>query len=117
MGSVGDRARVALAMFSVGILAFIFMDVTTHGQEIVDSTLGDFKDHRTSFAHVMGLFALLAAGFTIGTAGIAAVERVLRRHRITSPPIAGGEAGSRIQPQRPMRALNSTPAVRRSAPE
>ena len=32
---VDDRVRVALAMFSVGILAFIFMDVTSHGQEIV----------------------------------------------------------------------------------
>ena len=29
---VGDRVRVGLAMFSVGILAFIFMDVTKHGE-------------------------------------------------------------------------------------
>ena len=29
-----DRLRVALCMFSVGILAFIFMDVTTHAQKI-----------------------------------------------------------------------------------
>ena len=32
---VDDQIRVALAMFSVGILAFIFMDVTKHGQQIV----------------------------------------------------------------------------------
>src|SRR5437016_4054491 len=31
---VDNRLRVALAMFSVGILAFIFMDVTKHGGAI-----------------------------------------------------------------------------------
>ena len=29
-----ERARVGLAMFSVGILAFIFMDVSKHGEAI-----------------------------------------------------------------------------------
>lgn len=53
-------------MFSVGVLAFIFMDVTNHGQEIIGATLGNFKHHRTSFLHVLGLFVLLA-GFTVGT--------------------------------------------------
>jgi ZIP family zinc transporter len=45
MPRVGDRARVCLAMLSVGILAFIFMDVTSHGQEIVSSALDSFKNH------------------------------------------------------------------------
>lgn len=97
---VDDRLRVALAMFSVGILAFIFMDVTTHGQAIVDAALGSFKDHRTSFLHVLALFALLAGGFTIGTAGISSIERRLRlrlRPRTSAlPPIAGGEAAARF---------------------
>jgi zinc transporter, ZIP family len=92
---VDDRARVALAMFSVGILAFIFVDVTGHGQEIVDSALSSFKNHKTSFGHVLGLFALLAVGFTAGTAGISAIERYLRR-RTVAPPIAGGEAAAAL---------------------
>ena len=91
---VDDRLRVALAMFSVGILAFIFMDVTSHGQEIVNTTLGNFKDHKTGLSHVLGLFAVLAAGFTAGTAGISAVERRLRRRRPAVAPIAGGDAGA-----------------------
>jgi zinc transporter, ZIP family len=91
---VDGRLRVALAMFSVGVLAFIFMDVTKHGQEIVSNELSSFQHHKTSFASVLGLFALLAAGFTAGTAGISAIERMLdRRHRAVSP-IAGGEAGA-----------------------
>ena len=96
---VDDRLRVALAMFSVGILAFIFMDVTNHGQEIIGATLANFKDHKTSFAHVLGLFALLAAGFTAGTTGISAIERALRRHGPAAAPIAGGEAGAAFSPQ------------------
>ena len=33
---LSDRARVGLAMFSVGILAFIFVDVLSHAKEIVE---------------------------------------------------------------------------------
>ena len=28
---LGDRSRVALSMFSVGVLAFLFVDVLEHG--------------------------------------------------------------------------------------
>ena len=83
-------------MFSVGILAFIFMDVTQHGQEIVDTALGNFKNHTTSLADVLGLFALLAAGFTAGTAGISAIERRLRPRAAVLPPIAGGSDAASI---------------------
>jgi ZIP family zinc transporter len=84
----GERLRVALAMLSVGILAFIFMDVTSHGENILATALGAFKHHHRSFWHLLALFALLAAGFTAGTAGIANVERFGRRR--SAPPIAGG---------------------------
>ena len=93
---VDDRLRVALAMFSVGILAFIFMDVTSHGQEIVDTALANFKSHRSGFGHVLGLFLLLAVGFTTGTAGISVAERALRRRRPYVAPIAGGEAATAL---------------------
>jgi ZIP family zinc transporter len=88
-----DRPRVGLSMFSVGILAFIFMDVTTHAQEIVEASLGGFKDHRTGLLHVLGLFSLLAAGFVAGTAGISTTQRSLRRWR-ASPPLAGGSTAT-----------------------
>src|ERR1700732_1095985 len=78
---VGNRARVCLAMFSVGILAFIFMDVTKHGEAVLETAVEDFHHHTASFAHVLGLFALLAAGFIVGTAGISAAERWLRERR------------------------------------
>src|ERR1700751_4618819 len=90
IGRVDERLRVALPMFSVGILAFIFVGVTNHGQEIVAAALGRFQHHRTSLPHVLGLLAILALGFTAGTAGIATLQRSLRRSRPSVPPIAGG---------------------------
>jgi zinc transporter, ZIP family len=92
MRGVDDRMRVCLAMFSVGILAFIFMDVTKHGEEILETALTSFKDDKASFGHVLGLFALLAVGFTGGTAGISAIERRLRSRRQAPAPVAGGDA-------------------------
>jgi ZIP family zinc transporter len=96
---VNDRLRVALCMFSVGILAFIFMDVTTHAQEIVEAILGSFKDHRTGFMHVLGRFSLLAAGFVAGTAGISTIQRSLRRWRASAPPLAGGSTAAAFSAQ------------------
>jgi zinc transporter, ZIP family len=95
LGRVDDRARVALAMFSVGILAFIFVDVTGHGQEIVETALDSYKQNDSSLAHVIGLFALLAVGFTAGTAGISGIEQYLRR-RTVRPPIAGGATAAAL---------------------
>jgi zinc transporter, ZIP family len=92
MRSVDDRMRVCLAMFSVGILAFIFMDVTKHGEQILETAVVHLKAHTVGFAHVLGLFALLAVGFTSGTAGISAIERRLRLRRSAPPAIAGGDA-------------------------
>ncbi|HWY17794.1 MAG TPA: ZIP family metal transporter [Solirubrobacteraceae bacterium] len=92
MRVLSERMRLSLAMFSVGILAFIFMDVTKHGQAIVETALNRYKHHTGSLGEVLGLFALLAVGFTIGTAGISAVERRLRARRSAPAPLAGGEA-------------------------
>ena len=46
MHAVDDRVRVCLAMFSVGILAFIFMDVTSHGLAILQTALDEYKASR-----------------------------------------------------------------------
>ena len=60
---LGSKARVALAMFSVGVLAFIFVDVLSNGISIVDHALTAFKDHRATLAYVVWLVVLLGAGF------------------------------------------------------
>ena len=89
------RSRVALAMFSVGVLAFIFVDVLSNGISIVDSALTSFKHHHDSLAYVIWLVVLLGAGFAAGSAGLAMLERVVRPLGARTPPIAGGaDAGA-----------------------
>jgi ZIP family zinc transporter len=86
---LGTRARVALAMFSVGVLAFIFVDVLSHGTEIVNTTLEAVRHHHRSVAYLVWLVVLLGAGFAAGSAGLATVERRIRPLG-RRPPIAGG---------------------------
>jgi len=112
---VDDRLRVGLAMFSVGILAFIFMDVTSHGEQILQTALDHFKEHTASFGHVVAMFSLLAAGFTAGSAGIAAVERTLRALRTPPPPLAGGEAAAVLDSEQVVRAGDAAENARRRA--
>jgi ZIP family zinc transporter len=83
---LGSRSRVALAMFAVGILAFIFVDVMSNGISIVEHQLDLVKGHKGSVAHLVWLVALLGAGFVAGSAGLAALEKRMR----PLPPIAGG---------------------------
>jgi ZIP family zinc transporter len=86
---LGDRARVALAMFAVGVLAFIFVDVMEHAFGIVEVAVEGLKNESGSLGHAVGLAALLGGGFGLGLAGLAMTERRLRSMR-PLPPIAGG---------------------------
>src|ERR1700735_1666389 len=85
----GDKLRVALAMLSVGVLAFIFVDVLSNGLDIVHGALDHFKHDHGSFLRVFGYVVLLGGGFTAGSAGLAFIERQIRPST-PRPPIAGG---------------------------
>jgi ZIP family zinc transporter len=74
-------------MFAVGILAFIFVDVLSHADEIVEKALDGYKNGDRGFGHLAGLTALLIGGFGLGSAGLGVLER---RIRPTPPPVAGG---------------------------
>jgi zinc transporter, ZIP family len=87
---LGTRTRVALAMFSVGVLAFIFVDVLSNGLTIIDDTLTAVKSHHQSTGYLIWLVVLLGLGFAAGSAGLALIERVMRPLSARTPPIAGG---------------------------
>ena len=87
---LGPRMRVALAMFSVGILAFIFVDVLSNGLAIVHTALDHVKNHTGSVGYLVLLVVLLAGGFLLGSSGLAALERRMRPAGPRNPPIAGG---------------------------
>jgi ZIP family zinc transporter len=86
---VGPRARVALAMFSVGVLVFLLVDVLGHGFEIAEDAVSEFKAGEASFGHALALAALLVGGFALGSAGLGILERRLRSG-VAPPPVAGG---------------------------
>ena len=87
---LGSRARVALAMFSVGILVFLLVDVLSHGFEIAEDAVTAYKDDTGSLGHAIALALLLIGGFTLGSAGLGILERRLRPSAPAQPPIAGG---------------------------
>jgi ZIP family zinc transporter len=87
---LGPRARVGLAMFAVGVLAFLFADIFEHALEIVEEPVEAFKEGEQGIGEAIGLVALLGVGFAAGSAGLATIERYLRRNKATPPPIAGG---------------------------
>lgn len=86
---LGDRTRVCLAMFAVGVLAFIFVDVMEHAFTIVEDAVQGFKDGSGGLGHAIGLAALLGGGFGLGLGGLAMSERRMRLLR-PLPPISGG---------------------------
>ncbi len=85
---LGDRSRVALALFAVGILAFIFVDVMEHAIAIVEGAVDGFKEDGGSLSHAAALAAVLGGGFAVGLGGLAVAERRMRSR--TLPPISGG---------------------------
>src|SRR5918911_1081992 len=92
------RARVALAMFSVGILAFIFVDVLEHSFGIVEGALDGFKEGTGSLGHLVALTAVLIAGFAVGSAGLGIIERRLRPSHPNPPPVQGGSGEVAVSP-------------------
>jgi zinc transporter, ZIP family len=86
---VSDRARVALAMFSVGVLAFLFAEILTHGVEIVEEAVEKLGDGHGNLPEALGLALLFGGGFAAGSAGLALIEQRMRPPK-PARPISGG---------------------------
>jgi zinc transporter, ZIP family len=95
---LGGRARVALAMFAVGILAFIFVDVLSNGISIIDDQLHQVQHHNGSVPYLIWLVVLMGVGFTAGSAGLAILEQRMRPLGARTPPIAGGAGPAALAP-------------------
>lgn len=86
---VSTRARVGLAMFSVGVLAFLFAEILVHGVEIVEEQVVHLGEGEGNLLEAIGLALLLGVGFSAGSAGLALMEQRMRRSR-PMPPMSGG---------------------------
>ncbi len=91
MERVGPRARVALAMFSVGILAFLFVEVMQHGFAIVEQAVEEFGKGKEGIGEPIGYTLMMGVGLFAGLVGLTHVERRSQR-RGPLPPLAGGAA-------------------------
>jgi ZIP family zinc transporter len=111
---LSNRARVGLAMFAVGVLAFLFVDVFEHAFGIVEQAVEGYKDDQRSLGAAIGLAAVLGSGFAAGSAGLAVVERWMRPRRIEQPPIAGGAADAMTVEQAEALALENHHAQKRA---
>ena len=109
---LGSRTRVALAMFAVGVLAFIFVDVLSNGLAIVQDALTSVKAGHESWSYLVLLVVLLGGGFAMGSAGLAMLERRMRPAASRRPPIAGGAETAALEPDPLVRELD---AARRRA--
>lgn len=93
--SLGPKVRLSLAMFSVGVLAFLFVDVAAHGFEIVEKSVEQLREGETDFLTTLAYVVIVAVGFILGSAGLAQIDK---RMRNSGPslvaPMAGGEAAS-----------------------
>ena len=112
---LGSRSRVALAMFAVGVLAFIFVDVISNATSIVNTALNQVKHHHGSVAYLTWLVVLLAVGFLAGSAGLAMLEKRLRPLGARQPPIAGGAGAAAIAPSEAEALAIELDAARRRA--
>lgn len=109
---VSPRARVGLAMFSVGVLAFLFAEILVHGVEILEHSVERLREGDGSFGQALLYAVLLAAGFGVGSAGLAVAERMIGRRRL--PPMSGGSAEAAVLPTPGMTGL-TTPASSRQS--
>jgi zinc transporter, ZIP family len=96
--TLSPRTRVALAMFAVGILAFLFVDIFEHAFEIVEEPVEEAADGNGGLGQAIGYVLMIAAGFVAGSAGLAQIEKRARRQGPKSPPIAGGESAAVAAP-------------------
>jgi ZIP family zinc transporter len=91
-----NRARVALAMFAVGVLAFLLVDVFEHALGIAEHAVEAYDEGEGSLGKAIGFPTMLAGGFALGCAGLAMVERRMRRS-IDPPPMAGGSDAMTVE--------------------
>jgi zinc transporter, ZIP family len=115
MRLLSARARVALAMFAVGVLAFLFVDVMSHGEGILEDAVKGFGAGKEDFGRVLLLGLLAVAGFAAGTVGLAVAERRIRSGNHTPPPIAGGATAAAATVEDADALASAAAAARRHA--
>lgn len=112
--SMGKRTRIALAMFSVGVLCFLFVDVGAHMFGMIESSVEELHEGKGDVATTILYLALAIGGFLLGSAGLAALDRRMRVTPATLTPIAGGETSTKLSATEEQRYLDEAELARRA---
>ncbi|MCX6394132.1 MAG: hypothetical protein NTY57_04685 [Solirubrobacterales bacterium] len=96
---ISNRVRLSLAMFSVGVLAFLFIDVMAESFGLVEGSLEAVRDDNGDVGKAVLYTFLLGGGFLIGSAGLGWLDSRMRSNaKPPSAPMAGGEAAAVLSP-------------------
>ncbi|HKA04503.1 MAG TPA: ZIP family metal transporter [Acidimicrobiales bacterium] len=71
------RLQALLNAIAVGVLVFLFFDILSHANEIVEDALTAAKDEGASWWRFVGYAVLLAVGLGVGLVGLVVYERVM----------------------------------------
>jgi len=115
LGNLSSRMRVGLAMFAVGVLAFLFVDVMAHGEGILEEAVEHWEEGESGFGKVALFGLVLGGGFAAGTAGIAMLERRMRPRKGETPRIAGGSQAAAVTAEDAEAIAAQADAARRRA--
>jgi ZIP family zinc transporter len=87
-------------MISVGILAFLFVEVMEHGFSIVEEPVEELGAGHAEWGEAIGYTLMFGIGLFAGLVGLTHFERRWgRRSAASLPPIAGGSAEALALPQ------------------
>jgi ZIP family zinc transporter len=94
--SMSKLTRIALAMFSVGVLCFLFVDVGSHMFSTLEVAVSSLRAGKSGLGHVALYVLLSATGFLMGSAGLAWLDSRMRVTPANLAPIAGGAPGATL---------------------
>jgi ZIP family zinc transporter len=91
------RLQALLNAIAVGVLVFLFFDIVSHANEIVEGALTAAKDGDDSWWRFAWYAVILAVGLGVGLVGLVVYERVMatRRPRSLSAAVDVGTSRSR----------------------
>jgi ZIP family zinc transporter len=78
------RLQAFLNAVAIGVLVFLFFDILSHGNEIVEAALTAAKDGSGSWWRFTGYAAILAVGLGFGLVGLVFYERLMSRRTARS---------------------------------
>jgi len=101
-------------MFAVGVLAFLLVDVFEHALHIAEEAVEGYEAGEGTLGKAIGFPLMLAGGFAAGCAGLALLERRIRRST-DLPRMAGGSSDAMTVEQAQAFAVAETDLLRKRA--